>query len=96
MKTKLTHILRQLVIFFFFVNKAWRGGGVTAFTVDVPLHPQSSPDFSSALSLPLNPQHKLTPEHVFSNSAPCLLWLHLEGHQHVELSWENLQNSVCV
>lgn len=65
MKTKLTHILRQLVIFFFFVNKAG-GGGVIAFTVDVPLNHRLSPEFSSVLLLPLHPQHKLTPEHVLS------------------------------
>lgn len=41
-------------------------------------------------ALPI-PQHKLTTQYVSSKRAHCLLWLHLEGHQYIGLSWDNLE-----
>ena len=53
MKTELTHILRQLAIFFLSVNKLGEGGGsVIAFTVDVLCTSSPRPELSSAAPTP--------------------------------------------
>lgn len=59
------------ISYFLFLCK--QGRGVIAFRVDISLYHQPSPEFSSALPHPLIFQHKLTTEHVFSNSVYCLL-----------------------
>lgn len=98
MKTELTHILRQLAIFFLSVNKLGWGWQCYSFYGRCSLYPQPPPRALFCRPHPLIPPRKLTTGHVFSGSAPCLLWLHLEGHRHTELSWENLQENVylCV